>query len=104
MRCVTCGVELIAGKKFCHACGAPVGAACGGCGATLEASYRFCPDCGLKTAIAEHDGPPPDVVDPLARVLARRGARAAPGVVASASLVEGERKPVTRPVRDPVSP
>src|SRR5262245_57143444 len=95
MRCVTCGVELIAGKKFCHACGAAVGASCRGCGAALEASYRFCPDCGLKAEIEELDGPPPEVVDPLARVLARRGAGAQSGVVATSSLVEGERKLVT---------
>jgi class 3 adenylate cyclase/tetratricopeptide (TPR) repeat protein len=95
MRCVTCGVELVAGKKFCHACGAAVGAACRGCGTALEASYRFCPDCGLKTEIEELDGPPPEVVDPLVRVLARRGAGAQGGVVATSSLVEGERKLVT---------
>src|SRR5262245_7041182 len=95
MRCVTCGVELIAGKKFCHACGAGVGTLCAGCGATLQSSYRFCPDCGRKTEVAEHDGPPPEVVDPLTRELARRGAGAAPAVVAAASLVEGERKQVT---------
>jgi class 3 adenylate cyclase len=95
MRCVTCGVELIAGKKFCHACGAAVSAACRGCGASLESSYRFCPDCGLKTEVEELEGPPPDVVDPMTRVLARRGGGPASGVVAASSLVEGERKQVT---------
>ena len=46
MRCVTCGVELIAGKKFCHECGTAAGARCDACGATLAAEYHFCPDCG----------------------------------------------------------
>ena len=96
MRCVTCGVELIAGKKFCHACGAPVGASCRGCGAALEASFRFCPDCGLKTDTEELDGPPPDVVDPLTRVLAQRsGRQAVRSWSPTPSLIEGERKQVT---------
>jgi class 3 adenylate cyclase len=95
MRCVTCGVELIAGKKFCHACGAQVSATCRGCGAALETSYRFCPDCGLKTDTEELDGPPPDVIDPLTRVIARRSSDRPSALVATASFVEGERKQVT---------
>src|SRR5262245_35256573 len=95
MRCVTCGVELISGKKFCHACGTAVGARCRGCGAALEASFRFCPDCGLKVEIEEHEGPPPAVADPLARVLARRTGGARPEIVPTPSLIEGERKQVT---------
>jgi Double zinc ribbon len=95
MRCVTCGVELIAGKKFCHACGAAVGIRCRGCGTPLETAFRFCPDCGLKVEIEEHEGPPPVVADPLARVLARRSGGAGPQVVAAPSLLEGERKQVT---------
>ncbi len=95
MRCVTCGVELIAGKKFCHACGAPVGARCRGCGAALEPAFRFCPDCGLKTDVEELEEPPPVVVDPLARAVASRGTGAAPQAIATSSLIEGERKQVT---------
>ncbi len=96
MRCVTCGVELIAGKKFCHACGARIGARCRGCGAGLEAGFRFCPDCGLKAEIEADGVPPPVVTDPLAHMLARRGgAGQGPQVVAAPSLIEGERKQVT---------
>jgi class 3 adenylate cyclase/tetratricopeptide (TPR) repeat protein len=95
MRCVTCGVELITGKKFCHACGAAVGARCRGCGTALETAFRFCPDCGLKVEVEEHEEPPPVVTDPLTRVLARRSAGTAPQVIAAASLIEGERKQVT---------
>jgi len=95
MRCVTCGVELVAGKKFCHACGATVGASCRGCGVALEASYRFCPDCGLKTDTEELEGPPPDVIDPLTRVIAQRSTDKPSGLVAAPSFIEGERKQVT---------
>jgi adenylate cyclase len=46
MRCRACDTELIPGKSFCHACGAPVPRACPHCGAVLAAAFRFCPDCG----------------------------------------------------------
>jgi class 3 adenylate cyclase/tetratricopeptide (TPR) repeat protein len=95
MRCVACGVDLIAGKQFCHACGTRVGARCRGCGATVEASFRFCPDCGLKLAPEDDDNLPPPTVDPLARILARRGSGTAPQAVASLAPVAGERKLVT---------
>ena len=93
MRCVACGVELLPGKRFCHACGAPAAAVCSGCGAALDPSYRFCPDCGTAatataTTAAGRRG------DPLARVLARRGDGVA-HAVASAAPLEGERKQVT---------
>ncbi len=94
MRCVTCGVDLIAGKQFCHACGSRVGARCRGCGATLDPSFHFCPDCGLKLE-GEDDTLPPPTVDPLARLLARRGAGGVPQAVASLAPVAGERKVVT---------
>src|SRR5262244_590364 len=95
MRCVTCGVELIAGKQFCHACGSRVGARCRGCGAALGPSFRFCPDCGLKLVADEDEGPPPPTADPLERLLARRNAGGAPQAVASLAPVAGERKLVT---------
>src|SRR5262245_4816134 len=95
MRCVTCGVELIPGKKFCHACGAGVGTRCRGCGSALEASFRFCPDCGLKVDVEEHESPPPAAPDPLAGVFARRQVGPAPQPVTTAALIEGERKQVT---------
>ena len=95
MRCVACGVDLIAGKQFCHACGTRVGARCRGCGATVEPSFRFCPDCGLKLTPEDDDSLPPPMVDPLARILARRGSGTAPQAVASLAPVAGERKLVT---------
>src|SRR5512142_2365577 len=90
MRCVACGVELLPGKRFCHACGAPASASCGTCGAPLDPSYRFCPDCGAAVAAIAPGKP----ADPLARVLARRGESVA-RAVASAAPIEGERKQVT---------
>jgi class 3 adenylate cyclase/tetratricopeptide (TPR) repeat protein len=50
MRCTACGAELIAGKKFCPACGAPAPTTCTRCGATLAPEFRFCPDCGQEVA------------------------------------------------------
>src|SRR5207253_6000251 len=56
VRCAACGTELIAGKKFCHACGTRVALTCHGCGATVSPDFRFCPDCGLEIGSADvHD-------------------------------------------------
>ena len=55
MRCSSCASELIPGKPFCHACGAPVPGSCTSCGATLAPEFRFCPDCG--TPVAAGDAP-----------------------------------------------
>ena len=69
MRCTACGTELIAGKRFCHACGARVALTCRGCGATVSPDFRFCPDCGLEIGSAGvHDAPPPATDDALARL------------------------------------
>ena len=46
MLCAQCGTELLAGAKFCHACGAAAAASCAGCGARVDPSWRFCPECG----------------------------------------------------------
>ncbi|HEV7734371.1 MAG TPA: adenylate/guanylate cyclase domain-containing protein [Candidatus Binatia bacterium] len=93
MRCVTCGVELIPGKQFCHACGTKAATHCRACDAVLDPAFRFCPDCGTQVD-AGSDVPPP-VVDPLAGMLARRRQVSTPTVVSSPSAVEGERKLVT---------
>ncbi len=95
MRCVTCGVELIPGKQFCHACGTKAAVHCRACGAVLEPTFRFCPDCGTQVEGAVHDVPPPTVADPLAGLLERRSLGGAPAVVASPAAIEGERKLVT---------
>ena len=69
VRCAACGTELIAGKKFCHACGTRVALTCHGCGATVSPDFRFCPDCGLEIGSAGvHDAPPPATDDALARL------------------------------------
>lgn len=47
MRCRSCGTELVAGAKFCHACGTRTVATCPSCGSSIRAEYRFCPECGL---------------------------------------------------------
>lgn len=90
MRCVTCGVELLAGKPFCHACGTRVASHCGSCGAILQMGWRFCPDCGASV-----DGGAAAPADSVARVLARRRDAGGPTVVAAAGPVEGERKVVS---------
>jgi len=80
MRCARCGVELIAGKPFCHGCGARVSAPCPRCGAVLQPEFRFCPDCGRPV-----DGAPP----------AETTATVAEAPPRPAPSVEGERKIVT---------
>ncbi len=97
MRCVTCGGELIAGKKFCPECGAPAGARCGGCGALLEDRFRFCPDCGLGVGSGAAAAPAarPSLADSMARALAKHRGGAVPQVTAAAQPLDGERKQVT---------
>jgi class 3 adenylate cyclase len=50
MRCLTCGTELIAGAKFCHACGAATAQTCPSCGSPVRPEFRFCPQCGFALA------------------------------------------------------
>lgn len=59
VRCASCATELIPGKPFCHACGAPAAGACPSCGATLAPEFRFCPDCGTRVAAVEDAAPTP---------------------------------------------
>ena len=95
MRCTACGTELIAGKKFCHACGARAALSCRGCGATVSPDFRFCPDCGLEIGSAGvHDAPPPATDDPLAR-LSRHIPEGLADKIRSAQTIAGERKQVT---------
>ncbi len=56
MRCTNCGTELVAGAKFCHACGTRAEAICLSCGNPLQPEYRFCPQCG--TAVGTSAAPP----------------------------------------------
>ncbi len=48
MRCTGCGADLLAGKRFCHACGTRAAHTCPGCGAAVEEEFRFCPECGTS--------------------------------------------------------
>src|SRR5439155_891443 len=65
MRCAACGADVIAGKRFCHACGTPVAVQCRGCGATIDPGFRFCPDCGLQQNEGVHDAVPPPASDAI---------------------------------------
>lgn len=64
--CVNCGEKLVAGAKFCHSCGTPVGGIssvnnnirkeeyagkifkCPNCGAVITESTVICPECGTQ--------------------------------------------------------
>src|SRR5437667_847119 len=95
MRCAACGAELIAGKKFCHACGAPVAVQCRGCGATIDRDFRFCPDCGLQQNAAIHDTAPPPATDAFTRLSRHIPTGLAHKIRATQGAIEGERKQVT---------
>ena len=87
MLCASCGTELLPGKKFCHACGAPAATACAFCGARVEPGWRFCPECGRAQAAPA----------PVARE--EKAARRIPETLATrigaAGAVAGERKRAT---------
>ena len=95
MRCNRCGTELLAGKRFCHACGARAELTCGACGAPLQPEFRFCPDCG---ASVEPTGGAAAVAvaadDRFARLAKHIPAELASKIRAS-SAARGERKLVT---------
>ncbi len=96
VRCTNCGTELIAGKKFCHACGARAALACPGCGATVSPDFRFCPDCGLEIGSAGvHDAPLPATDDPLARLSSHIPEALAAKIRTAQHTIAGERKQVT---------
>src|SRR5437899_2692101 len=95
MRCTACGAELIAGKKFCHACGASVVVQCRGCGATIDPEFRFCPDCGLQQNAAVHDGAPPSTTDAFTRLSRHIPSGLIHKIRATQGAVAGERKQVT---------
>ena len=63
MRCERCTEDLLVGKRFCHACGAPAPLSCAQCGAALDQSYRFCPECGSAVQ-PEADAPTSSSVVP----------------------------------------
>src|SRR5271168_1590938 len=87
MRCVKCGTENPAGKRFCGDCGAALANRCAQCGADNPLEKKFCGDCGNALAAT-------------ARASTVRVSDASPIRVASDTPVEalaadGERKTVT---------
>jgi class 3 adenylate cyclase/tetratricopeptide (TPR) repeat protein len=62
MRCLSCGSELLAGAKFCHACGTRVAETCPSCGSPIKPEFKFCPECGFALA-----GPPGPAATPSPR-------------------------------------
>ena len=92
MRCARCGTELIAGKPFCHACGART---CLNCGAAVTPGFRFCPDCGSQLDAATAESIQPDDEHSLTRLSQQIPDDLAQKIRASKETVEGERKQVT---------
>ncbi len=92
MRCAQCDTELLAGKQFCHACGARAASICNQCGASVDGGFKFCPDCGAGMSAAEprprpsrtQAGASPAVPEELAEKIR-----------ATRSSIAGERKQVT---------
>ncbi|HYD50443.1 MAG TPA: zinc ribbon domain-containing protein, partial [Terriglobales bacterium] len=100
MQCAVCGTELIAGKQFCHHCGAAAGMSCRQCGAALSSGFRFCPDCGTAVIAAAQVPPtaasPDELAAPLSPAPAPEPDRAMPEhlaqkILANRHAVEGER-------------
>ena len=52
MRCVTCGAENRAGRRFCGQCGSALSRSCAACGFTNEPDEKFCGGCGAPLATA----------------------------------------------------
>ena len=106
MQCTNCGTELIAGKQFCHACGARAVQACPNCGSTIDAGFRFCPDCGHQLAAAAPSGAAPQPaavmtpafaapVDRLQRLARHIPDELAQKILSTQGTMGGERKLVT---------
>ncbi|MBI4515334.1 MAG: AAA family ATPase [Deltaproteobacteria bacterium] len=100
MRCGQCGTELIAGKQFCHACGARVVRTCPQCGSSVAPEFHFCPDCGFRLG---EENPSVAAAEPSVVERGDRWARLAQGVPeelaqkirANTAAIAGERKLVT---------
>ncbi len=48
MQCAHCGSNVVAGQRFCAACGKAVAQSCSACGEELPEAARFCISCGHK--------------------------------------------------------
>src|SRR5262249_37300081 len=95
MRCAACGADILAGKKFCHVCGAAAPVQCRGCGAAIDPDFRFCPDCGLQQNADVHDQAPPPAADAVTWLSRHIPTGLAHKIRATRSTVVGERKQVT---------
>jgi class 3 adenylate cyclase/tetratricopeptide (TPR) repeat protein len=94
VRCANCQTELGDGKKFCHACGAPVAQRCAHCSAEVGPQFRFCPDCGQP--LVAHPSPAAPVASPVEDRLTRHiPASLAAKIRDAGGGVAGERKLVT---------
>ena len=84
MKCLRCGIDNGAGRRFCGACGAALQSLCASCGFANEPEARFCGGCGQPLDEGPQQSPhsytPKHLVD---RILTSRGA------------MEGERKQVS---------
>jgi len=94
MRCTNCGTDLIAGKQFCHVCGARAPQACPNCGATVQPGFRFCPDCGFQIG-TPGEAPGPSADPPAPRLEPHIPEDLAQKIRATRDVVAGERKLVT---------
>jgi len=48
MKCLSCGVDVPAGSKFCPQCGRALGLACPACHHAHDPGAKFCVQCGAK--------------------------------------------------------
>jgi predicted nucleic acid-binding Zn ribbon protein len=48
MRCISCGQDNRADRRFCSECGAALEARCESCGAANQADEKFCGGCGER--------------------------------------------------------
>ena len=97
MKCASCGTTLVAGKQFCHVCGARAPVECPRCGASVDPQFRFCPDCGAE--VAPSAGPAVAGLPAAEPLLSPAGPQMPDALVqkirAARAEVAGERKIVT---------
>jgi len=87
MRCVKCGPENRAGRRFCAQCGGRLVLPCPSCGAPNEAGERFCGDCGTTFVANPPSAHADSVTKPEIRVASDQPE--------ASFAVDGERKTVT---------
>jgi class 3 adenylate cyclase/tetratricopeptide (TPR) repeat protein len=51
LKCLACGSENPAGKRFCRDCAAPLAAHCPACGSAVDLDQRFCGDCAAPLTV-----------------------------------------------------